>query len=315
MVQAPSTASIAPAGVSVEAAATSYRLHVKAKNLSPLTVAGYGESLHQFDRYLQAQGMPRDIALITREHVEHFLAALLEKRKSSTTQLKYRHLTSFFGWLKEEHEIAESPMANVKPPKITDEAQPAVLRDDALRALLGACSGRTFQDRRDLALLSIFVDTGGRLSEVANLRLVSEEGGDVDLEGSRLYVLGKGRRPRPLSIGAKTVTAIDRYLRVRQAHPSAGSPFLWVGHKGKVSPTGVRQIVKRRALEAGLGDIFPHQLRHSFAHVWLASGEQESALMEYMGWRSRTMLQRYAKSVASERAMDAHKRLSPMDRL
>jgi site-specific recombinase XerD len=176
--------------------------------------------------------------------------------------------------------------------------------------LFAVCAGTGFEARRDTALIMLLLDTGARRAEMTGLKL-----SDVDLDLDVLLVLGKGRRERTLPFGRKAGEALDRYLRARARHKDAALPWLWLGKKGRLTEWGLVQMLRRRGAQAGLPGLHPHQLRHTFAHEWLAQGGAETDLMQIAGWKSRTMLQRYGASAAAARAREAHRRLSPADRL
>ena len=102
--------------------------------------------------------------------MENFIADVLARWKPATANNRYRGLQSFFKWALSEGEVKVSPIANMKPPKIP-ENPPPVLREEELKRLLATCErGKDFESKRDAAMIRVFIDTGARLSEVANLR-------------------------------------------------------------------------------------------------------------------------------------------------
>ena len=168
-------------------------------------------------------------------------------------------------------------MVNMTPPKLP-ETLPPVLTDDELRRLVTTAEGNSFTQRRDMALMRALLDTGARAAEVMNLTV-----NDVDRDLGEIVVIGKGNRERRVAYGKSTGQAIDRYLRSRQQHRHRDLPWFWIGERGRITDSGLRQMLERRGVKAGVANVHAHRFRHAAADAYLKRGGSDVNLEARMG--------------------------------
>ena len=293
----------------------SFRRHLRAENKSDNTVRIYTDAAERFAKWLEAGGdLDRDPAAcwddVEPSDVQAWIVSLLDTRSAGYANNQYRSIQQFFRWWSDEEQLP-NPMAGMSPPAVPEQPVP-VLTEEQLGALLKDCQGRDFVARRDLAIFYMFMDAGVRRAEIAGM-LVE----DLDLDMREARVRGKGRRDRTVTYGRKAAVALDRYVRERGRQKWADSPRLWLAEKnrGTLGTSGIYLMLKRRGRAAGIPELHPHMLRHSWAHYMKKSGESEENLMRLAGWRSHQMVARYAASVADERARESSKSRALGDRL
>jgi site-specific recombinase XerD len=287
----------------------SFARHLKAEGKADRTIKLYGMSVTFFSRWLERQGREAVLEELNRPAIREWLAQLAEQQAPGTTKTRYRGLFRFCGWLVGEGEIDVNPMKGLSPPEPKPKPVP-VLSDVELAALLKATSGKTFEDRRDEAMIRLLLDCGPRVSEICGLTVDG-----TDLDNDSVIVRGKGGKVRALYPSARTIRALDRYLRLRSQHRWAHSTALFLGQRGAMSPDGVRERLLIRGRIAGIEGLHPHRFRHTWAHDYLMEGGQERDLKRLAGWSSDVMLERYGASAADARAKAAAQRMKRGDRV
>lgn len=306
-----------PKLTNLESLIQGYIFNCQCEAKSPTTIDTYSRLLRLFDWYCKSNSYPSPQQL-TAMHVRSFLMYVGSERdrwgntslssrhpaKSGTVNHYYRVLRVFFGWLVEESLIAENPINRIKAPKVERKVVKALTSKET-ELLLQTCSGRSRVDVRDRAILSLFLDCGLRISELAGLSL-----DDLDLNNASLLIHGKGGKQRIVRIGAKAQKALWRYTLVR-----GESDHLFINRGGEpLGVYGVRALITRLGERAGV-KVHPHKLRHTFAVSFLRAGGDVFSLQYLLGHSTLQMTQRYLQSLNADDAANAHRKFSPLDNL
>jgi len=185
--------------------------------------------------------------------------------------------------------------------------------DGEVRAMLSGCeeefASSKFQGARNKAIISIFADTGMRLSELAGIRL-----GDLHPSLKQVRVMGKGSKMRTLPLQGESVRALNRYLIYR---PREGKEWLWLSDQGeRLSASSITTMVERLKKRVGASSNgVVHRFRHYFATRYLEAGGNPNFLRLLLGHESYAMVLHYTRWVDARRAIDNHRQFSPLDRL
>ncbi len=241
------------------------------------------------------------------------LAAFLSQRKreglnAASLRITTVHLKVFFRWLAARGRLAMDPAEPLIAPR-PDQILPETLHASAVKKMLESIDPAQALGRRDLAILEVFYACGLRLSELCRARLEL-----LDFDEGFLRITGKGNKTRLCRVGGKALATLADYLQnERPALVSKRtSSHIFLSVRGTaLSPDRVRQIVKERAVQAGIEqNVYPHLLRHSFATHLLEGGADLRVIQELLGHADIATTQIYTH-VDRQRLKAVHKQFHP----
>ena len=291
--------------------------HENIKGQSPLTISEYYLDLRMFLRFmkLMRNDMPittkledidiKDIDLgflreIETADVFDFLSYLANDRTvnpdspapdygiSPTARArKLSAIKSFYKYLTvRTKQLQENPVADLEYPKLR-KSLPRYLTLEQSAALLKAVSGQN--EKRDYAILMLFLNCGIRRSELVGLNL-------TDVYEDRIRVVGKGNKERFVYFGSACRKAIDAYLEERNQKVLTDNRALFGSRDGnRISVTAVHRLVKKALLQAGLDStqFSAHKLRHTAATMMLSGGVDVKTVQEVLGHENLNTTQIY----------------------
>ena len=172
-------------------------------------------------------------------------------------------------------------------------------------------TGARFCGIRNQGMLLLFVDSGLRRAELANLRL-----SDLDLESRRVQVLGKGNKIGIAPFSPRTAKALWAWLMQRRSR--AKTDRLWITEEGQAfSVNGLVSWFTRLKKRAGVNDPGGvHRLRHTSALQYLRGAKDSFLLQLFLRHESLEMSRRYTQGLKTEEAIIAHRNgASPVEGL
>ncbi|WP_207515105.1 tyrosine-type recombinase/integrase [Longitalea luteola] len=281
------------------------------KRYAENTILAYEEDLQQFFGYLQQQFNLQQPALgeIAAAFIRSWLASLKENRNSARTiNRKISTLKSFFKYHLRTGQLEQSPMTTIISPKMPKRLPVYVEQKDTDTLFRYVEFPDTWSGKTDRLILSIFYNTGMRLSELINLKE-----SQVNASANTIKVLGKGNKERVIPVSAVLIKEIAGYMAQKsQVLEAPDKIYLLVNEKGrKLYRKYVYQAVnKYLSAVTTIDKKSPHVLRHTFATHLTNNGADLNAVKELLGHSSLAATQIYTHNTI-EKLKDIYKKAHP----
>lgn len=265
-----------------------------------MTIRRYEYTLGKFRAFIGSQN---PLEQVTPSVLREFMLKLEGTVKPNTLLGVMRDIKAFLRFCEREEMIDRNPIYKVTMPKVDQQILPA-LTEEEVAILLNSCSSKSALDIRNKALLVLMLDTGLRLSEVADMKV-----GDIDKNGL-IVVMGKGRKERMVRLGATALKAVQKYSRLRGGQTREA---FWLGVRGPMTARGIAEMLEKLSKPLGIS-CHPHKLRRTCALMMLRNGCDIFSLQHMLGHADITVLRRYLAQTQAD-IIRAHQIHSPVDNL
>jgi integrase/recombinase XerC len=287
-----------------------FRRHLSGERaLSGHTVRAYTrevERLAQSPGCREAGGLDRLEPLGVRLYLAGFHGA----HRPSTRNRRLAALRCFFRFRVRGGARASDPTEGLPGPK-AERRLPAPLAAEECARLIESPARTPNAELalRDRALLEVLYGTGLRVGELVSLRVR-----DFARDRRELRVRGKGRKERVVPVPGRAFAALGAYVDFRERPGILAEPLFPNARGRGLTDRGVRVILRRRMLEAGIGrHASPHTLRHSYATHLLDADVDLRSIQELLGHERLSTTQRYTH-VSAERLSRVYRQAHPRAR-
>jgi site-specific recombinase XerD len=258
---------------------TDFLTELRRQDLSANTVESYRSDLLLFGRWLGATtGDEFATTTVTPTDAREYKAYLVtvERRSPATVNRRLAALRKFFDWAVACGLAKENPISTVREIPVTRTAPKALDKRQVDRLIREAEKALR---KRDVAILEVLRGTGIRVAELCALRRDDIEVNERS--GSLIVRSGKGSRHRVVPLNLDVRRALSAYIEVR---PKVATDSLFVGQRRHgLSARTVEHLVANYARLAGLEDVTPHTLRHTFGKQTLDAGADLVTVSRLLG--------------------------------
>jgi site-specific recombinase XerD len=268
------------------------------KAFSPGTISAYRLDLSRGFLPFLTRRKKHDLKEVTKEDIKCFMDYLTTVRRNSvvTRARKLASIKSFFKYLIENDALEVNAAASVSSPRIP-EKEPEYLTEEECIRLLNAVSRGSKKPvhNRDIAIVTLFLHNGLRVSELIKLGL-----SDVDLGNHQIKITRKGNKEQYLHLNEETAKALLNYLSNRPK--TEGGKFFIENNGHYLSRRYTYGIIRRYLEMAGItkSKHGPHILRHTFCTRLHQKGIQPFTIKDLAGHRSLNTTMRYVKIECKE---------------